>query len=320
MRQAGRYLPEYRAIREKAGDFLKLCLTPELAAEVTLQPVRRFGFDAAILFSDILLVPHSLGQRLWFVDGEGPRLEALSAHADLMRLAAEPGEERLAPVYETAARVRAALPPGVALIGFCGAPWTVATYMIAGKGTADQSDARLWAYRDPKGFARLIDILVESSARHLIRQLRAGADVVQVFDTWAGVLPCEEVQRWCIEPMQRLVAAVRRDVPDARIIGFPRGIGAGMVRYLDNVAVDAVSLDWTADLEFACGRIPRRVAIQGNLDPLVLLAGGDALDRSIERILTAFSGRPFIWNLGHGILPATPIANVERMLARIRNR
>ena len=320
MRQAGRYLPEYRAMREKAGDFLKLCLTPELAAEVTLQPVRRFGFDAAILFSDILLVPYSLGQRLWFVEGEGPRLEALSAHTDLARLTAELGEERLAPVYETVGRVRSALPPGVALIGFCGAPWTVATYMIAGKGTADQSDARLWAYRDPKGFARLIDLLVERSARHLIRQLQAGADAVQVFDTWAGVLPCEEAGHWCIEPMQRLVAAVRRDVPDARIIGFPRGIGAGMVRYLDNVAVDALSLDWTADLEFACSRVPRRVAIQGNLDPLVLLAGGDALDRSIERILTAFSGRPFIWNLGHGILPATPIPNVERMLARIRNR
>jgi uroporphyrinogen decarboxylase len=192
--------------------------------------------------------------------------------------------------------------------------------MIAGKGTADQSDARLWAYRDSKGFARLIDILVERSAQHLIRQLRAGADVVQVFDTWAGVLPCEEARRWCIEPMQRLVAAVRQDLPDARIIGFPRGIGAGIVRYLADVAVDALSLDWTADLEFACSRIPRRVAIQGNLDPLVLLAGGDALDRSIERILSAFSGRPFIWNLGHGILPATPIANVERMLARIRNR
>ena len=320
MRQAGRYLPEYRAIREKAGDFLDLCLTPELAAEVTLQPVQRFGFDAAILFSDILLVPYSLGQRVWFVEGQGPRLDPISTHADLARLTPKSGEERLAPVYDTVARVRAALPRAVALIGFCGAPWTVATYMIAGKGTADQSDARLWAYDDPKGFARLIDILVDRSARHLVGQLQAGADVVQVFDSWAGMLPCEEVRRWCIEPMQQLVAAVRRDVPGAKIIGFPRGIGAGIVRYLDHVAVDAVSLDWTADLEFASCRIPRRVAIQGNLDPLVLLAGGDALDRSIERILTAFSGRPFIWNLGHGILPATPIANVERMLARIRER
>ena len=318
MRQAGRYLPEYRAIRERAGDFLRLCLTPDLATEVTLQPVRRFGFDAAILFSDILLVPYSLGQRIWFVEGEGPRLEPIADNAGLARLSTQSGEQALIPVYETIAKVKSLLPPTVALLGFCGAPWTVATYMIAGKGTSDQAPARLFAYRDRQGFARLMDVLVERSAGHLVSQLQAGADAVQIFDTWAGILPDEEFRQWCIEPTQRLIAAVRHDVPEARIIGFPRGIGAGILRYLDNVPVDAVGLDWTADLDFARTHVPRHVAIQGNLDPLLLLAGGDALDRAIERILAAFSDRPFIWNLGHGILPATPVAHVEQMLARIR--
>src|SRR5208337_4970440 len=283
MRQAGRYLPEYRAVRERAGDFLKLCLTPDLAAEVTLQPVRRFGFDAAILFADILLVPYSLGQRVWFVEGEGPRLEPLGDGGSLARLTPKLGKERLMPVYETIAKVKAMLPPAVALVGFCGAPWTVATYMIAGAGTTDQAPARLFAYRDPQGFARLVDILVERSAHYLIRQLQAGADAVQIFDTWAGILPDEQFWRWCIGPTQRLIAAVRGDIPGAKIIGFPRAIGAGILRYLDNVAVDAIGLDWTADLDFASKHVSRRVVIQGNLDPLVLLAGGEALDRGIAR-------------------------------------
>jgi uroporphyrinogen decarboxylase len=320
MRQAGRYLPEYRAIRERAGDFLKLCLTPDLAAEVTLQPIRRFGFDAAILFSDILLVPYSLGQRVWFVEGKGPRLETLVDGGGLARLTPTSGKERLLPVYETVAKVKAMLPPAVALLGFCGAPWTVATYMIAGEGTPDQAPARLFAYRDSQGFAGLMDILVERSAHYLIRQLQAGADAVQIFDTWAGILPDEEFWRWCIEPTQRLIATVRREIPGAKIIGFPRAIGTGILRYLDNVAVDAIGLDWTADLDFARKHVSRRVAIQGNLDPLVLVAGSEALDRSIDRILAAFSDRPFIWNLGHGILPATPIAHVEQMLARVRKQ
>jgi uroporphyrinogen decarboxylase len=318
MRQAGRYLPEYRAVRESAGDFLKLCLTADLAAEVTLQPIRRFGFDAAILFSDILVIPHALGQRVWFSEGEGPRLEPVADRASFERLRTQFDQGALDPVYETIAKVKAKLPPSVALLGFCGAPWTVATYMIAGHGTPDQSAARLFAYRDPEGFRVLIDTLIESSARHLIRQFQAGVDAVQIFDTWAGVLAVEQFHRWCIGPTGRLLAMLRSEIPDAKVIGFPRGIGTGIFGYLENVAVDAVSLDWTTDRNFARERIGRHVAVQGNLDPLVLVAGGDALDHAVGEILEAFSDRPFIFNLGHGILPQTPIAHVEQMLTRIR--
>ena len=320
MRQAGRYLPEYRAVRERAGDFLTLCLTPALAAEVTLQPIRRFGFDAAIVFSDILLIPHALGQRVWFVEGEGPRLEPVVDRAGVSRLERTFDQARLAPVYDTIARVKTDLPPAVTLVGFCGAPWTVATYMIAGRGTADQAPARLFAYRDPEGFAHLMDILVEHSAGYLVGQFQAGVEAVQIFDTWTGILPAAEVRRWCIEPMQRLIGKLRGEVPNARIIGFPRGIGMGILPYVRDVAVDAVSLDWTADLDFVCSNIDPRIALQGNLDPLVLLAGGDALNRGIDNIIDVLGRRPFIFNLGHGILPGTPIAHVEQMLARIRNR
>jgi uroporphyrinogen decarboxylase len=320
MRQAGRYLPEYREVRERAGDFLTLCFTPELAADVTLQPIRRFGFDAAILFSDILVIPHALGQRVCFVEGEGPRLEPVADREGVSRLKAAFDHDLLSPVYETIIKVKAHLPPGVTLLGFCGAPWTVATYMIAGRGTPDQAPARLFAYRDPQGFAALMDILVECSAGYLIGQFRAGVDAVQIFDTWAGILPAEELQRWCIEPTQRVITRLRGDIPDARVIGFPRGIGTGVVRYVKDVAVDAVGLDWTMDLNFARKNIDPRVALQGNLDPLALLAGGDALGRGIDGILDKLSGCPFIFNLGHGILPATPIAHVEQMLARIRAR
>jgi uroporphyrinogen decarboxylase len=320
MRQAGRYLPEYRAVRAKAGDFLKLCLTPELAAEITLQPIRRFGFDAAILFSDILVVPHALGQQVWFSEGEGPRLEPIVDRAGVARLRTQLDQDPLMPVYEAIGKVKASLAPAVALLGFCGGPWTVASYMIAGQGTPDQAPARLFAYRDPQGFALLIDILVERSANYLIRQFQAGVDAVQIFDTWAGVLPAEELRRWCIEPMQRLIGKLRSEIPTAKIIAFPRGIGAGICRFISNVAVDAVGLDWTMDLDFAREHVPLRVALQGNLDPLVLLVGGNALDRSIDGILDVLSGRPFIFNLGHGVLPQTPIAHVEQMLARIRGR
>jgi uroporphyrinogen decarboxylase len=318
MRQAGRYLPEYRAVRERTGDFLELCLTPSLAAEVTLQPIRRFGFDAAILFSDILVIPHALGQRVWFVEGEGPQLEPLADRRDLSRLKTKFDQDLLTPVYETIVKVKVGLPPDIALLGFCGAPWTVASYMIAGHGTVDQAPARLFAYRDPEGFALLMDILVESSANYLIRQFQAGVDAVQIFDTWAGILPGEEFTRWCIEPTQRLIAKLRSEIPDAKVIGFPRGIGTGILRYVNNVAIDAVGLDWTTDLDFAREYIQPRVAVQGNLDPLVLLAGGDALNRAVDRILDVLCKRPFIFNLGHGILPETPIAHVEQMLARIR--
>jgi uroporphyrinogen decarboxylase len=318
MRQAGRYLPEYQAVRQKAGDFLKLCFTPELAAEVTLQPIWRFGFDAAILFSDILVIPHALGQPVRFAVGEGPQLDPIADRSGLKRLAAELDQDVLAPVYETVREVRSRLPENVVLLGFCGAPWTVASYMIAGHGTTDQAPARLFAYTDPQGFTVLVDKLVEASAGYLIRQLQAGADAVQIFDTWAGILPPEEFHRWCIEPAQRIIAKVRGVMPGAKVIGFPRGIGTGLLRYVEDVAIDAVGLDWTVDPIFVRERIQPRVPVQGNLDPLVLVAGGAALDRAVDNILDAFSEQPFIFNLGHGILPQTPIAHVERMLARIR--
>lgn len=320
MRQAGRYLPEYRAVREKVDDFLKLCFTPELAAEVTLQPIRRFGFDAAILFSDILVVPHALGQPVRFTIGEGPRLDPIGSRADMVRLKPELDHNVLAPVYETIAAVKARLPPNVTLLGFCGAPWTVATYMIAGRGTPDQEPARLFAYADRDGFASLIDKLVDASAGYLVRQLQAGVDAVQIFDTWAGVLPEQEFVRWCVEPAQQIIARVRRQVSDAKVIGFPRGVGSGLLRYVEDVPLDAVGLDWTVDLVFARDQIQWRVPLQGNLDPLVLVAGGAALDRAVDRILEVFSEGPFIFNLGHGILPQTPLAHVEQMLARVRGK
>jgi len=318
MRQAGRYLPEYRAVREKAGGFLDLVFNPEFAAEVTLQPVRRFGFDAAILFSDILVVPHALGQRVSFSVGEGPLLDPVADRTAFERLNSELDHEALAPVYETIRIVKGQLASSVALLGFCGAPWTVASYMIAGRGTPDQAPARLFAYRDAAAFAVLIDVLVEASASYLIRQLQAGADAVQIFDTWAGVLPPEQLERWCIEPTRRIVDLVRAEVPNARIIGFPRGAGAMLARYVENVPVNAAGLDWMIDKNFARERIQSRMPVQGNLDPLVLVAGGVALDRSIDSIMQAFAQKPFVFNLGHGIVPETPIAHVEHMLKRVR--
>jgi uroporphyrinogen decarboxylase len=319
MRQAGRYLPEYRAIRDKTNSFLDLCFNPKLAAEVTLQPIRRFNFDAAILFSDILVVPHALGQHVTFEAGEGPRLDALEEPSAIKRLRSEIDHTQLSSVYETIARVKAELSPATALLGFCGAPWTVATYMIAGRGTVDQAPARLFAYRYPEAFAELIDLLIEASASYLTRQFAAGVDAVQIFDTWAGVLPAGEFRKWCIEPTARIVASVREQFPAARIIGFPRGAGTELQRYLDAVPIDAVGLDWMMELNFARDYIQPLRIIQGNLDPLVLLAGGAALDRATDAILEAFGGRPFIFNLGHGILPDTPIDHVERLIARVRN-
>jgi len=318
MRQAGRYLPEYRAIREKTETFLDLCFNPKLAAEVTLQPIRRFHFDAAILFSDILVVPHALGQRVSFEEGSGPRLDAIDDPSALRRLCRELDQGRLAAVYETIGRVKKELPPAVVLLGFCGAPWTVATYMIAGGGSVDQLPARRFAYRHADAFAGLIDVLVEASAAYLIGQFEAGVEAVQIFDTWAGVLPPDEFRIWCIEPCARIVAAVRNSVPNAKIIGFPRGAGTKLPQYVAGVPVDAVGLDWMIELGFARERVQSVRPVQGNLDPLVLLAGGAALDRSIDAIVEAFAAGPFIFNLGHGILPETPIAHVERLVARVR--
>jgi uroporphyrinogen decarboxylase len=317
MRQAGRYLPEYRAIRQSADSFLDLCFNPKLAAEITLQPVRRFGFDAAILFSDILVIPHALGRRVSFVEGEGPQLDALDESA-VARLEPQLDQAKLAPVYETIARVKAELPAAVALLGFCGAPWTVATYMIAGAGSPDQLAARKFAYSHPEAFGKLIEILIAASADYLTRQFEAGVDAVQIFDTWAGVLPPEEFRRWCIEPCAKIAAMVRAKIPAAKIIGFPRGAGTKLEPYLAGVAVDAVGLDWMVDFVFARERIQKLRPVQGNLDPVVLLAGGAALDRSVDAIIEAFAGGPFIFNLGHGVLPETPIAHVERLIARVR--
>jgi uroporphyrinogen decarboxylase len=318
MRQAGRYLPEYRQVREQAGSFLKLCFTPKLAAEVTLQPVRRFPLDAAILFSDILVVPYALGQHLNFTVGEGPQLSPLVNAGTLSLLRSRVDIAVLAPIFETIKLVRNDLPPDLALLGFCGAPWTVATYMVAGGGTPDQAPARLLAYRDPQIFARLIDVLVDASIEYLTEQFRAGVDAVQIFDTWSGTLPRDQFDQWCVAPVKRIVAGVRDRIAEAKLIGFPRGAGTMLTSYIEQVAVNAVGLDWTIDPRFAREHVQSRLPVQGNLDPLVLKAGGAALDHAIDGVLEVFAAKPFIFNLGHGILPDTPIENVERMIARVR--
>jgi uroporphyrinogen decarboxylase len=318
MRQAGRYLPEYRELRAKAGGFLDLCFRPEFAAEVTLQPIRRFGFDAAIIFSDILVIPYALGRSVRFEAGEGPRLDPLDTPDKIAGLASQADFSKLEPVYEALRRVRGELESKVALIGFCGAPWTVATYMVAGQGTPDQAPARMMAYRHPQAFADIIDTLVDNSIEYLRGQLRAGADALQIFDTWAGVLPPREFQRWSVEPTARIVAGVRKQVPDAKIIGFPRGAGPLLPAYVDATQVNAVSIDWTADPAFIRERVQNRVAVQGNLDPLVLISGGDALDRAVDDVLSNYAAGRLIFNLGHGIQPETPIAHVERMVRRVK--
>jgi uroporphyrinogen decarboxylase len=318
MRQAGRYLPEYRQLRAKAGGFLDLCFTPEFAAEVTLQPIRRFGFDAAIIFSDILVVPYALGREVRFEAGEGPRLDPLDTPDKVATLAPQADFGKLEPVYEALRRVRRELDAGIALIGFCGAPWTVATYMVAGQGTPDQAPARMMAYRHPDAFAKIIDVLVENSIQYLLGQLKAGADVLQIFDTWAGVLPPREFARWSVEPTRRIVEGVRKKMPDAKIIGFPRGAGALLPGYVEATGVDAVSIDWAAEPSLIRERVQNRVAVQGNLDPLALIAGGAALDAAVDDVLANFARGRLIFNLGHGIQPETPIAHVQQMLKRVR--
>jgi uroporphyrinogen decarboxylase len=320
MRQAGRYLPEYRATREQAGSFLDLCFNPQLAAEVTLQPIRRFHFDGAILFSDILVVPYALGRKVDFVAGEGPKLEPIEDAPTAQSIKREVDHGKLDPVYETIRRVKTELPADVTFLGFCGAPWTVATYMIAGHGTPDQEPARLFAYRHPDVFDDLLQILVKASAEYLIRQLKAGVDAVQIFDTWAGILPPEEFARWCIAPLRRIILSVRDEIPDAKIIGFPRGAGTMLERYVTELPVNAVGLDWMIDKAFARERIQKVKPVQGNLDPVALTAGGEALDRAVDDVMRAFSDGPFIFNLGHGITPQTPIAHVEQMLKRVRGQ
>ncbi len=317
MRQAGRYLPEYRALRSEAGSFLALCFNPQWASTVTLQPVERFDLDAAILFSDILVAPLALGRRVWFVEGEGPRLEPID-ESGIAALDDDRAAETLGPVLETVRRVRATLDGSKTLIGFCGAPWTVATYMIAGKGTADQAPARRFALEKPAAFEALIAALVSLSADYLIDQVKAGADVVQIFDTWAGVLDEDGFERWCVAPTAEIVRRLKAAVPTAKVIGFPRGAGAKLERYAKMTGVDGVSIDWSVPLAYARERLQGRVAVQGNLDPMVLMAGGAALEQAVRRIRTGLGDGRFIFNLGHGILPETPVEHVKRLVELVR--
>lgn len=327
MRQAGRYLPEYRALRARAGSFLDLCFTPELAEEVTLQPIRRFGFDAAILFADILLVPKALGQELRFVEGEGPRLAPLiedRAALGRLRPADEIGET-LAPIYQTVARLKRSLPPEVALIGFAGAPWTVASYMVAGRGTPEQGPARLWMHRDPDAFGQLIERLSEATVGYLRGQIAAGAEAVMLFDSWAGSLPAALFERYVVAPTRRIVAELAAESPEVPIIGFPRGAGAMYPRFAAATGVSGLGLDTAVPLNWARealapgspdGRVG--VALQGNLDPMLLVAGGDSLTETAQGLVEALRGVPHVFNLGHGITPETEPAHVEQMLRAVR--
>jgi uroporphyrinogen decarboxylase len=318
MRQAGRYLPEYQTIRAKAPSFLEFCYTPALAAEATLQPVRRFGFDAAILFSDILVVPDALGQKVYFEPNEGPKLDPIVTRQDFAKLNEKIDGNRLSPVFETIERVKQSLPDEVALIGFCGAPWTLACYMIAGKSTPDQAPARLFAYRDRHLFQDLVDRLVEASIDYLAWQIEAGVEAVQIFDTWAGVLPFAEFKQWCLAPVQAIVAGLRLRHKNARVIGFPKRGGDHLMEFAARTRIDALGLDSTIDPCWAAKTFDRGLVLQGNLDPLVLVAGGVALEAGIAGILAAFHGRPHIFNLGHGILPRTPVPHVALMLDLLR--
>ncbi len=319
MRQAGRYLPEYQRTRARAGSFLDLCYTPDLATEVTLQPIRRFGFDAAILFADILLVPQALGADLWFVEGEGPRLSTIQHEADMSGLKpAEAIHETLAPIYQTVRQVRAALPPATALIGFAGAPWTVATYMIAGRGTRDQAPARSLMYREPATFARLIDLITEATILYLRAQIEAGAEVVKLFDSWAGAVPGPHFEAVCIAPVRRIVSALRETHPGIPVIGFPRQAGNALRAYIEGTGVQACALDASVDPVWAARELQPLTCLQGNLDQLLLVTGGEALRTATRRIVEAFSGGAHIFNLGHGITPDALPENVATMLETIR--
>jgi uroporphyrinogen decarboxylase len=318
MRQAGRYLPEYRALRAQARDFLTFCLTPELATEATLQPIRRFGFDAAIVFADILIVPYALGQTVGFREGEGPVLDPIESETVRTLDVAQVGE-RTAPVMETLRRVKAALPKDVALIGFAGAPWTVATYMVEGGTSRDFARTKRWAFGDPASFGALIDRIVEATRLYLSDQIDAGAEVVQLFDSWAGVLPEAEFRRWVIEPTKRITAVLRAQHPAVPIIGFPRGAGALYAAYSAESGVDVVSLDSAVPLAWAREHLQTQLPVQGNLDPMALVVGGGAMTEAVGRIRAAFQAGPFVFNLGHGIVPETPPEHVSALVAAVRS-
>ncbi len=317
MRQAGRYLPEYRETRQKAGSFLDLCYNPELAAEVTLQPIRRFGFDGSILFSDILVVPHALGRNVRFEEGRGPILDPIAAD-EIDRLSEDRFHDHLSAVYETVARLRQGLPGETTLLGFCGAPWTVATYMIAGHGTTDQAPARRFALEHPEAFERLLSVLAKVSAEYLVRQIEAGADAVQIFDSWAGMLDEDGFERCAIDPVATMVGEVRKRYPNVPIIGFPKGAGSRYGQYRGKTGVGTLGLDWTVPMEQAKA-LQREGPIQGNLDPMRLVAGGKALHEGTKNILDNLGRGPLVFNLGHGITPDTPIAHVQDMIDQVRN-
>ena len=316
MRQAGRYLPEYRALRADKGGFLDLVYDPDAAAEVTLQPIRRFGFDGAILFSDILIVPHALGQDLRFEAGEGPRLSPPLVDAALDAL--EPVSGRLEAVYSTVDKVKAALPPETTFLGFAGSPWTVATYMVAGQGSREQAEARRYAYRDPQAFSQIIEAIAAMTVDYLSGPVRAGVEAVQLFDSWAGSLSPAQFEKWVIRPTAGIVSAFKTRHPGVPVIGFPKGAGGKLAAYARETGIDAIGLDETVDPEWAAAILPPSLPVQGNLDPLALIAGGEALEMAVARIISAFEDRPHIFNLGHGILPDTPIAHVERLLELVR--
>ncbi|MEL7730003.1 uroporphyrinogen decarboxylase [Citromicrobium bathyomarinum] len=317
MRQAGRYLPEYRALREEKGGFLDLVYDSEAACEVTIQPIRRFGFDGAILFSDILIVPHAMGQKLEFLAGEGPKLSPPLTECELSSLQGD--KSRYDPIYETVRQCRGQLVADVTMLGFAGSPWTVATYMIAGEGSRDQHDARAMAYRDPSKMNEILGAIADQTVGYLRGQIEAGAEAVQLFDSWAGSLAPDEFDRWVIEPNAAIVAALKDTHPDTPVIGFPKGAGEKLARYAERTGVDAIGLDETLDPQWAHGALPEGLPVQGNLDPLLLLAGGERLDSAIIHILESLKGRPHIFNLGHGIDRRTPIAHVEQALSTLRN-
>jgi len=316
MRQAGRYLPEYRALRAERGGFLELVHDSEAAAEITLQPIRRFGFDGAILFSDILVIPHALGQDLAFLEGEGPHLSPPLVDATLASLQA--AADRLEPIYRTVRRVAEQLGPETTLLGFAGSPWTVATYMIAGQGSRDQQAARVMAYRDPAALQAIVEAICALTVEYLSGQIEAGAEAIQLFDSWAGSLAPAEFERWVIAPNAAIVAALKARHPEVPLIGFPKGAGEKLPAYARETGVDALGIDETIDPLWAARELPAGMPVQGNLDPLLLLTGGDELDAAARRILDAFSGRPHVFNLGHGIDKETPIPHVERLLAAVR--
>jgi uroporphyrinogen decarboxylase len=318
MRQAGRYLPEYRETRKQAGGFLDLCYTPELAVEVTLQPIRRYGFDAAIMFSDILVVPDGLGQKVWFEEGVGPRLDPITDKEGLKQLDPSRVLSHLAPVFETLEGLKASLPKETALIGFAGAPWTVATYMVGGRGSPDQGAAKAWAYSDPDGFQELIDLLVQVTGDYLEAQVAAGAEVLQLFDTWAGSLPATQFRRFCLEPIKQLRARLKKSCPEIPVIAFPRGAGAAYAGYFRETGVDAVSIDTSIDPKWAASELQSFGAVQGNLDPLLLVAGGSEMDKAVDHLLETMGNGPFVFNLGHGIVPQTPPEHVAQLVNRVR--